>query len=382
MKKILCFVLFLFVFSTVFAHTKEYYLVDLGSLSDENTVFPSTIPLGINNSGIVVGTSVSLSDNQNHAFIWDKESGIMDLLGISCNARRITGSGLVLGKNSGDFIWDKDNGARGIGIFGELSFARDINDSGVITGLYFPEAGKSSRAFTWHKDTGIKDLGAIGDGTSSANGINNLGVVVGDVNFDPFGRGPAHGFIWDQNSGIRDIGTLGGEFSIAQDINDLNVVVGSSWKVSNGPACAFIWDEANGMRDIATLGQSSFSESINLSGVVVGSFTDDDLNSCAFIWDKDNGMRQLSALIDNSSGEKLLNAYGINDAGQIIGTYISEKYKFFNEGPGLYWEYEVRGFILNPLAVPEPGSMILFCLGAATLAVLKRKMILDCRFLR
>jgi hypothetical protein len=67
----------------------------------------------------------------------------------------------------------------------------------------------------------------------------------------------------------------------------------------------------------------------------------------AFIYDTQ--MRDLNTLIPPGSGWFLSSATGINDAGQITGTGSFG-------GP-------THAFLLTPVAVPEPGSLLL--LGAA-----------------
>lgn len=113
----------------------------------------------------------------------------------------------------------------------------------------------------------------VGLGACNPVAINEAGQVVGDMN--------GQAFIWDSKNGMRDLGTLGGMQSQATAINNHGQVVGWATRADGWPQ-AFCWIDSNG-NDLSDPG-----EMINL-----GTFpTATDLSSFA---------------------------YGINDAGWIIG---------------------------------------------------------------
>src|SRR5262249_22492558 len=70
----------------------------------------------------------------------------------------------------------------------------------------------------------------------------------------------------------------------------------------------------------ARLQSSSFANSINDAGLVVGSFLDwhDITGSHAFLWQNQSGI-DLNVLIDSSGGWLLQNAWDINERGDIVG---------------------------------------------------------------
>src|SRR5437660_7681384 len=73
------------------------------------------------------------------------------------------------------------------------------------------------------------------------------------------------------------------------------------------------------MTDLGTLGGSSYAYGINDSGTIVGySWTPNSDHPHAFVYL--NGMMiDLNSLIPSGAGWELLEAYGINNGGQIVG---------------------------------------------------------------
>jgi probable HAF family extracellular repeat protein len=123
---------------------------------------------------------------------------------------------------------------------------------------------------------------------------------------------------------LTDLGTLPGSTdSYAIALNDNGQVVGNTYNRQTGKDYhAFIWDGSS-MQDLGVLseGDSSWAYGINNAGVVVGYSASPPLASSyrAFVWDSANGLRDLNDLLPLSTGWTLTFAYGINDAGQIVG---------------------------------------------------------------
>jgi probable HAF family extracellular repeat protein len=150
------------------------------------------------------------------------------------------------------------------------------------------------------------DLGTFGGSYSSATAINASGHVVGTARIpDDFA---GHPFLWD-GTVMHDLGVLAGYVDCtATAINDLEQVVGVCVNPGNGAVEGFMWSATTG---ILRLGTPLHAEpaGINNSGVVVGGFhPSTSLPSHAFSFQ--NGTY-------TDLGEGL--AYGINDAGQIVG---------------------------------------------------------------
>lgn len=105
---------------------------------------------------------------------------------------------------------------------------------------------------------------------------------------------------------IIDLGTLGSSQSYGVGVNDHGQVVGYLNPTSSGqPAGAFLWD--NGTMTSLVIG--AHAEAINNSGqVAVGSY----------VW-QDGSTQSLGTLGDTSHGEISTEAFGINNAGVVVG---------------------------------------------------------------
>ena len=182
-----------------------------------------------------------------------------------------------------------------------------------------------------HADWSIKGLGTLGGYSSTANGINDSGQVVGysTNESDPY----YHAFITGPNGiGMTDLGTLGGSYSRAYGINDSGQVVGFSFTSSTSNHAFITGPNGIGMTDLGTLerGQSS-ATGINSSGQVVGFSNSIDRDHFhAFITGPNGiGMTDLGTL-----GGEESRAFGINDSGQVVGYSSADFFKqAFITGP-------------------------------------------------
>lgn len=125
---------------------------------------------------------------------------------------------------------------------------------------------------------------------------------------------------------MTDLRTLGGPNSYPLWINEAGEIVGeadiSDVQDASGqfPHHAFLWRDGN-MRDLGTLGFTSHAESINNKGQVVGR-SRIECEICvlqhAFLWEDGGPMLDLNTLIPAGSNLQLIDAYNINDRGEIL----------------------------------------------------------------
>ena len=159
---------------------------------------------------------------------------------------------------------------------------------------------------------GINDHGqAVGSSGSCANTTTNS--VTGFV------AGP-HAVLWD-NGRPTDLGSLGGtSVNTAAAINDRGEVIGGSYLKGDTTIHSFLWTKDAGMQDLGTLSGDALSLGgwINDKSQVVG-WSCDSSGSCrAYLWEN-KVMTDLNSLIQSDSNLYLMFAYGIYDAGEIVG---------------------------------------------------------------
>ena len=196
----------------------------------------------------------------------------------------------------------------------------------------------------------------LGAGLNSAGyGINSSGQVVG---FEDVSNGTPHAFV-SSGGTVTDLGTLGGATSVANGINDSGIIVGQA-DISGGSTHAFIHTGTGSLSAGDDLGvltgfDDSYGYSINSLGAAVGDlYASGSMTYNAFLYQ--GGMLfNLNTLVSNGTGWTLENAFGINDAGQIVGDGLING--------------ETHAFLLTPTlvtatATPEPDARLVFGFGA------------------
>ncbi len=299
----------------------SYAVTDLGTLGGKYSGASA-----INAGGEIVGISYTAGDKHVRAFLW-KNGAMRDLgslgnsnsRGSSINDRgQVVGESVMEHNRSHACLWE-DGRMRDLGTLpdGVRSWACAINDKGDVVGMVlFNHQG--ARPFLFVKGK-MQDLGTFpGRKFCGAISINNKGQVVGSGDWGShFSAIIQHGFVWDRQHGLQDIGALHDpdrpyDYSFAAAINDNGEIVGESNR------SAFLYSGGK-MRSLGAVPGYRWSRAnaINTQGQIVGRATEPG-DGCAFVY-RDGKMIDLNTLIPPNSGWKLTAAYGINDAGQIVG---------------------------------------------------------------
>src|SRR5256885_1420458 len=189
------------------------------------------------------------------------------------------------------------------------SGANDINGAGQIVGYSAGAGPDSPHAFLWDNGT-MTDLGTIGGvaGQSVAFGINEAGQVVGQSYTVP--SGADHGFLWE-NGAMTDLGTIGGSIGGARAVNDAGQIAGM------GPH-AMLWANST-MTDLGGL----WAFGINNAGQIVGSASvrlgHEPPQEHAVLWTTPFPIPPYMMTRLESAGQALSFGMAINSAGQIVG---------------------------------------------------------------
>jgi probable HAF family extracellular repeat protein len=318
---------------------------------------------GINDSGVVTG--VFLVDGECHGFLWENgvvsDLGAMGFLGVgSGGGLALSDNGVVVGgilptgsgtlADSNAFLWTKNEGIQDLGSLegqhGSMAYAAK-----VVPGGNYPNARPNKIP------PGLQGLSRF----PTKNSLLSLTWIVGTaIGMSTWFQYP-HAFLWTQKGGMQDLGTLGDKNNYEYDaswayaLNCRGQIVGSSSLGHYGPpgpyeTHAFLWTRKGGMQDLGLLPDNhpirlgSEARGINDLSQIVGfsGYTENNLDVFhATLWEN-GALRDLNDLVANKGdippGAVLGKAYGINNAGQIIGTTETER----NPGNDYY------GFVLTP----------------------------------
>ena len=281
-------------------------LIDLGTLGGAGS-----LAAYVNNAGQIIGVSANavadpfaffgdiFGETQTRAFLWDK--GIMRDLGTLGGPDAVAAGGC------------------------------ENERSGFVPGSSFtdftpnPATGKPTMdPFLWDNGT-MTDLGTLGGIFGTAQCANNRGQVVGQSSLSEHpgacftGEPDCHAFVWERGI-MKDLGTLGGTFSVPIWLNNQGEAVGAATTPNDELFHAVLWKRGV-ISDLGTLDGDCFSQAIaiNSKGQIVGqSFSCDFSVVRAVLWEN-GSIFDLNTLVPENSSLQLIEAFNINDRGEILG---------------------------------------------------------------
>lgn len=245
------------------------------------------------------------------------------------NNGSVTGYGYDGSTNVG-FVWQQGQlSALGTLPSGGTSGGYDINSAGVIAG------SSGGSAFLWQNGQMTALPRLAGGSYASANAINDSNQVAGSAD--------SKAVMWT-NGQIAVLPSLSGEASsVAIGLNGQGTAVGTSTNQSY-LTTAVLWQNGQVQALSSGTARGAGATDLNNTGAVVGYVDKGGNQDQAARWD--NG--QLT-LLNNIDGSLDARAYGINDAGLVVGSAFI--------GPGslaTVWE-GAQAFELNKLLVNGQG---------------------------
>ncbi len=239
------------------------------------TAFGPSIPIGVNNSGVLVATGQSISSGN--------ISGASPIL--------FNGSAVTLGNFAG----------------GSDPTPRAINAAGIAVGSDETSTSEVYHAAMWNSSGAITDLGTLpGVTKSAALAINSAGNVVGWSGNTPADNAPLA------------FNTTAANGSFLLGLNYAGISIGELSEYISGDA--FLYSASTQkMTDLGTLGGAfSMAQAINDSDDIVGTSIDSAGDFNAFLYEGTT-MVNLNTLLPSDSGWTLIDAQGINNNGDIVG---------------------------------------------------------------
>jgi probable HAF family extracellular repeat protein len=364
-------------------------ITDLGTLGGGGGGVASSVT-GINDSGEVAGSF--LVGSVEHAFLYSDgvtiDIGALNTFvgsdGVS-GALGLNNAGEVVGYLDGQTVSVQSPFLYANGVLTDIgnppgqqiqpypqgAAATAINSFGEIVGSTTDSMG--SGAFIY-SDGVLTDIGGLmpaascapfGCYFSGALGVNDSGIIVGETRYSlPSGVTASDGFVYADGE-FTDLG-----YGEAVAINNAGQIAGYSTPPGTPPGIMdggyIITDGVRTYLPLLPGSSGTTTNAINNLGQIVGESDSDTLSrtNTAFLYS--NGViTDLNTLLPANSGWQLQDAVGINDSGQIVG------YGTLNG--------QTRFFILDTAPVPEPGSLVLVCLGASGIILVRKSRVIFAR---
>jgi uncharacterized membrane protein len=292
----------------------------------------------INDDGVAVGGETTADGNM-HAIRFTDLGGVQDLGALAGFGAQSYASAIALDGSIGGHADRADGssvffGHRYTATGGRTEICKggcsvwDLNGHGQVVGLIPGRDPTAWQAFFYSPATGLQTLGTLGGARSSASGISESGVVVGNAQLEGSGRGDlGHAFIYDSrevNPRLRDLNTVvDARGWILQSANDVNESFIAGYGLRGEAKRAFRADIAGGkVLDLGTIpgGGASTGWSVDQFGDVVGWAADATDHNVAVVYSARLGaLRKLDDYVDPALGWQLVQANAINARGMVVG---------------------------------------------------------------
>jgi probable HAF family extracellular repeat protein len=297
----------------------------------------------INDDGVAVGGS-SAPGGATHAIRHTDSGGVQDLGALAGFGARSIATSIAADGAIGGHADHADGTAVSFGhrytaaagraeICPGSCFVWDLNARGQVVGLLPDRDMTVWQAFLHSGRGGLRVLGTLGGRLSSASGISDAGVVVGNAQIAGSADNDiGHAFIYDSRqvgAEMRDLNAVadarGWVLQTATDINDAFI---SGYGRRGAVTRAYRIDLAtNQVRDLGTIpgGGDSYGWGVDRHGDVVGWAKNELGRKVAFVYAPGlGGLRRLGDFVDPALGWELEEAKGINAHGMIVGTGTRE----------------------------------------------------------
>lgn len=270
-------------------------------------------------AGALLGTDnsmhIGLFVGQTSTDLGSIDGGINVVIGIN-NNEQVVGYSILANTDERAFVADKYSLVNLGTLGGRFSRAIAINASGVITGYSTTSATNGlNRCFVSHGQ-GMVNIGSLAStGSCLPAAINNAGQIVGAA----YNGTASHAFLYDGRQ-FHDLGTLGGNTSAANGINQLGQVVGQA-QTASGDIRAFLYS-AGQMINLGSpraTGGISSAYAVNANGQAIGYYTVPGDPSRRPILFSNGSIIDLNILLPELTEVDGTYIY-LNDAGQIAGT--------------------------------------------------------------
>lgn len=256
---------------------------------------------------------------------------------------------------------------------GTYSYAQAANTAGQVVGHATVSVGfgEYDHAFLW-QDGVMTDLGTLGGDRSRAWAINGAGQIVG---WAQDAGGGYHAFVWEAGPppGMMRLPGIPGGYpdSDARDINEAGVAVGHAWDASfpNSIRRPVVWEsgalEPRNL-DLPSGATGATAFAINNENEIVGNSWGPGGVTHAVQW----AWNGEATVLPPTRSHTYNNAYGINDAGQVVGESFSGGHLAANRhaprdvepnvgssGGPVLWEHGIA-FELDDIVAPAPGTSL------------------------